>query len=695
MNGNATLFDLSFEDARARHAELSAQIRYHDERYYTHDAPEITDAQYDALRIELQNLEEKHPELITPDSPTQTVGVKPARGFKKVRHTVPMLSLANVFTEEEVEDFLTATRKFLDLPEEENLELLAEPKIDGLSCSLRYEERKLVLAATRGDGQEGEDITANVRTMDDIPQTLPPAAPDILEVRGEIYMRRADFMALNARQESEGRPPFANPRNAAAGSVRQLDPSVTAARPLRFFGYGLGEVGTPFAKTQEGIRTALEDWGFLQPEFVALCRNTAEIMTYYSAVLEERTGLDYDIDGVVYKVNRLDFQERLKFVARSPRWARAHKFPAERAVTILNDIKIQVGRTGVLTPVAELEPVTVGGVVVSRATLHNEDEIARKDIRIGDHVTIQRAGDVIPQVVEHIPSKRPKHSKPFPFPDHCPVCGSLAIREEGEVARRCTGGLICDAQAVERLKHFVSRAAFDIEGLGAKTIQRLWSEGLVKTPGDIFRLEEKNRTLSPPMQEWEGLGDLSVQNLFTAIRERKEIGLERFLYALGIRQVGEATAKRLAGAYGTLETLQSAMDAAQDRESEAYKDLLNIEDIGPSVADDLLGFFVEPHNRDVLKNLCESVTLLPYEQPQAENSPVAGKTVVFTGTLQTITRAEAKAMAESLGAKVAGSVSKKTDYVVAGSDAGSKLDKARELGVTVLTEEEWAALIEG
>jgi DNA ligase (NAD+) len=683
------------EKSKKRHAELVRLIDYHDRLYHQQDAPEISDADYDALRRELEALEAAYPELVTLDSPTRRVGATPAAGFKKIRHSVPMLSLGNAFSDEDVHDFIERVRNFLNLGEDTAIEIVAEPKIDGLSCSLRYEGGVLVQAATRGDGAEGEDITANVRTVIDVPQTLKGTPPAVLEVRGEIYMRRDDFARLNAAQEAEGKPVFANPRNAAAGSVRQLDPSITARRPLRFFGYALGQVSEKIGTTQWDIRKALAGFGFAEAEPVRLCSSIDEVLDYYRMVGGRRAEIPYDIDGVVYKVNRLDLQERLGFVSRAPRWAVAHKFPAEQAVTLLRDITIQVGRTGVLTPVAELEPITVGGVVVSRATLHNEDEIARKDIRIGDHVLIQRAGDVIPQVLGFVAEKRDKNVAPFVFPQQCPVCGSKAVREDGAVARRCTGGLICAAQAVERLKHFVSRNAFDIEGLGDKIIAEFWNKGLIKTPGDIFRLEEKNRTLVPPLQEWEGWGDLSVKNLFSSIEKRRSIGLERLIYALGIPQVGEATAKRLAAAYGTFEHWVNAMIAAQDHAGEAYQDLLSIEDIGPSVAGDILAFFAEEHNRSVLEDLKTALDIIPYARPSTENSPVAGKTVVFTGALMRMTRNEAKAQAERLGAKVAGSVSKKTDYVVAGEDAGSKLKAARDLGVTVLSEDEWIALVEG
>ncbi len=687
------LFDLDALDAKVRHAELAKEIWRHDELYHGQDAPEISDAAYDDLRKELLALEAKYPELITKDSPSQTVGAAPSRGFKKVKHVKPMLSLSNVFSEEELEEFLERVRKFLGLSETDKLEVVAEPKIDGLSCSLRYEDGKLVLAATRGDGSEGEDITANVMTIEGIPHEI-ESIPSVYEVRGEIYMRRSDFQKLNETLASKGKKVFANPRNAAAGSVRQLDASITKERPLRFFAYGsFGEMSSYEPRTQSDIRKHIKICGFDLAEPTAICSSVEEVMANYHEILEERPHLDYEIDGIVYKVNRLDYQERLGFVSRAPRWATAHKFPAERAVTILRAIDIQVGRTGALTPVARLEPISVGGVVVSNATLHNADEIARKDVRIGDTVVIQRAGDVIPQVVEVLKEKRDGSEKEFVFPDTCPACGSHAIREGDDVVIRCTGGLICPAQAVERLKHFVSRLAFDIEGLGSKIIEEFYEEGLVRSPADIFTLEETNKTLEVPIREREGWGELSEKNLFEAIGARRKIALNRFIYALGIRQVGEATAKRLAGAYGTLENLAEEMGKAQNREGEAYADLISIEDIGPAVADDLIGFFAEDHNKEVLAQLQVLLEIEHYEAPQIADSKVAGKTVVFTGTLVQMTRAEAKVRAESLGAKVAGSVSQKTDYVVAGAEAGSKLKKATELGVQVLSEQEWLDLI--
>lgn len=681
------------DEAQARISALSHIIKQHDKKYYQEDAPELSDADYDELRQELILLEAEYPEFVTKNSPTQTVGAKPSKGFKKIKHNVPMLSLGNVFNEEEYSDFRGRILKFLNIKDSDELELLAEPKIDGLSCSIRYEGGKLKYAATRGDGYEGEDITNNVMVIDDIPKNLKVNAPDILEVRGEVYMTRQDFKKLNERQELEGKSVFANPRNAAAGSLRQLDASITAQRPLKFFGYALGEVSEQLSDTQEGIRQKLASFGFKTPEphYVGSAADGA--FQYYNEINVLRPSLDYEIDGVVYKVNRLDYQERLGFVSRAPRWATAHKFAAEQTVTVVNGIDIQVGRTGVLTPVARLEPISVGGVVVSNATLHNEDEIARKDVRVGDYVTIQRAGDVIPQVVNVLLDKRQAGSKPFKFPHVCPECGSTAIREEGEVAWRCTGGLVCEAQAVERLKHFVSRLSFDIDGMGVKIIQEFWDDGLLKTPVDIFKLEERDKGNIIPIRNREGWGDLSAKNLFLAINERRKIPLNRFIYALGIRQIGEATAKRLAAAYGDLENLIVKMKEAHEQESAAYQDLMNIEDVGPSTADDLIGFFNEPHNQKILLALQKELDIENYVAPQNSDSKVAGKIVVFTGTLTQITRAEAKATAEILGAKVAGSVSKNTDYVVAGEDAGSKLKKAKELGVSVLSEDEWLALI--
>jgi len=561
--------------AAKRHKELSSLILKHDELYYQEDAPEVSDHDYDQLRKEINDLEKKHSDLITPDSPTQKIGAKPSKGFEKIKHKVPMLSLGNVFTEDDLEGFAQKVTRFLGL-EGSNIDIIAEPKIDGLSCSIRYESGKIVYAATRGDGYEGEDITKNILSISDVPKTITGDVPDVLEVRGEVYMQKNDFADLNKRQEEQGKQVFANPRNAAAGSLRQLDPKITASRPLHFFGYAVGDVSENISATQWGVREKLVEWGFVSTSPAACCKNIKEIISYYKEISKVRPELNYEIDGVVYKINNLEYQERLGFVSRSPRWATAHKFPAEQANTVINDIDIQVGRTGVLTPVARLEPVTVGGVVVSNATLHNENEIKRKDIRIGDQVVIQRAGDVIPQVVSVIKDKRPSGSNKYIFPRKCPVCHSNAIREEGEVAWRCTGGLVCKAQAVERLKHFVSRLAFDIDGFGTKIVQQFWDEGLIKTPVDIFRLETLDKTSLTPIKAKQGWGELSAKNLFQAINNKRKIEFNRFIYALGIRQIGEATAKRLAVTYVDLQNLQNSMLKAKDKNSNEYEDLLNI-----------------------------------------------------------------------------------------------------------------------
>jgi DNA ligase, NAD-dependent len=682
---------LSDAEAAAELAALTAELAAHDRAYYQDDAPIVSDADYDALKRRNAAIEARFPGLVRDDSPSIRVGAPPASGFTKVVHARPMLSLDNAFTEADLVEFVDGVRRYLkELRDDPSipLDMMAEPKIDGLSISLRYEKGRFVVGATRGDGTTGEDVTANLRTMKDIPETI-AGAPELFEVRGEVYMTKPDFLAMNERQRQAGAKVFANPRNAAAGSLRQLDSSITAGRPLRFFAYAWGEVSAPIADTHEHFLERLRGFGFHVNPKAKLCRDTSEMLAFYRELTAERASLPYDIDGVVFKVNRLDWQERLGFVSRAPRWAIAQKFEAEKAQTRVREIRIQVGRTGTLTPVAELEPVTVGGVVVSRATLHNEDEIARKDIREGDQVIVQRAGDVIPQVVAVVLDQRPACSRPFAFPDHCPECDSLAVREEGEAARRCTGGLICPAQAVERLRHFVSRDAFDIEGLGEKHIAAFWKDGLIGRPGDIFRL----RAHAANIRDREGWGERSVDNLLAAIDTRRSIGLDRFIYALGIRQIGQATAKRLARHYQTLETWREAMQKAGDTAAEAWGELVNIESIGPSVAEDLAAFFAEPHNRDVLDDLAGEVTVEPLAAPAALASPVAGKTVVFTGTLETMTRSEAKARAEALGAQVAGAVSKKTDYVIVGSDAGSKAKKARDLGVTVLSEADWLALI--
>lgn len=687
--------------------ELANLIAHHDRLYYEKDQPELTDAEYDALRQRNTAIESRFPDLIRSDSPSQKVGVAPASGFKKVRHTVPMLSLDNAFSPEDISGWLDGIRNFLRELKNPSvaIEIDCEPKIDGLSCALRYERGQLVGGATRGNGSEGEDISANVKTIDDIPKSLKGKTwPDILEVRGEVYMSDQDFLKLNDQQAQIGGKGFANPRNAAAGSLRQLDPKVTASRPLRFYAYSWGEVSEPFAKQQWQARQKLKKWGFKLNEPSTLAKVTgtdlSPLVSYYSDIQLHRSSLGFSIDGVVLKINDLDWQVRLGFVSRSPRWAIAWKFPPEQALSVVEDIQCQVGRTGKLTPVAHLAPINVGGVLVARATLHNADEIARKDIRIGDTVIIQRAGDVIPQVVAAVVERRPERSEPYKFPDKCPVCESTLVREEGEADTFCTGGLICSAQAVERLKHFASRDAFDIEGLGAKNIQLFYGKGLIRTPVDIFTLEDRDGQEHPPLREWEGWGEASARKLFDAIQRRRVIPLDRFVYALGIHQVGQATARLLARHYLTLAHWRGSMEAANSREGEAYSDLLSINGIGESVVDDILGFFAEPHNLEILDALTLKedksgrplVDVTAFERP-ASKSPIAGKTVVFTGSMETMSRNEAKAQAEALGANVAGSVSKKTDYLVAGPGAGSKEKKARELGLTVLSEEQWLELI--
>jgi DNA ligase (NAD+) len=679
---------LSLAAARAEHARLGAEIAQHDRRYYEEDAPTISDADYDALRKRYSALEQAFPALAGADSANKRVGAAPAEKFAKVRHVVPMLSLDNVFEDAEVEEFCARVRRFLGLDEAAPLEMTAEPKIDGLSCSLRYEHGKLVQAATRGDGYEGEDVTANALTIAALPKTL-HGAPQVLEARGEVYMAHRDFAALNARQQAAGKPTFANPRNAAAGSLRQLDARVTAERPLKFFAYAWGEISAPFADSQMGAMDAFRRFGLPVNPLTKLCRSAKEMLAHYHGIEARRATLGYDIDGVVYKVNELALQERLGFVSRSPRWAAAHKFPAERATTIVDAIEVQVGRTGALTPVAKLRPVTIGGVVVSNATLHNEDEIARLDVRVGDTVEVQRAGDVIPQILQVVVDKRPRGARPFAFPHVCPVCGSAALREidektgKADVVRRCTGRLVCPAQAVEGLKHFCSRNAFDIEGLGDKQIELFHSKGVIKTAADIFTLQARDGHGRPPLREWEGFGETSARKLFAAIEARRTVALNRFLYALGVRHVGETNARRLARHFGDFAKLRAA---ARSRDAaEAFDD---IEGIGPVVVESIVDFFAEPHNETVLDALLKQVRVEPMA-PIATGSPLAGKTIVFTGSLERMTREEAKAFAERLGAKVSGSISAKTDLVVAGPGAGSKLTKARELGVETIDEEEW------
>jgi len=682
---------LDIFEAEAELTRLAAALARHDVLYHQKDSPEISDAAYDALKRRHEAIERRFPSLCRADGPGTRVGAAPAAGFAKHRHAVPMLSLDNAFEDADVRDFVERVRRFLGLPEGEPVAVSAEPKIDGLSIALRYEQGRFVRGATRGDGEEGEDVTANLRAIAEIPRSLKGRRwPELVEIRGEIYIARADFAALNEQRRKDDEPAFANPRNAAAGSVRQLDPEVTAGRPLRFFGYAWGETSERPWSTHTGFLTLLRGWGVPTNAATQACVGVDAMLAYYARIQAERPRLPYDIDGVVYKVDRLDWQDRLGFVSRSPRWAIAHKFPAEQARTRLNRITIQVGRTGALTPVAELEPVTVGGVVVSRATLHNEDEIERKDVREGDMVVVQRAGDVIPQILGVVLEERPRQARRYVFPERCPVCDSKAVRSEGEVVRRCTGGLTCAAQAAERLKHFVSRGAFDIEGLGEKHIEAFHADGLVKKPGDIFRLRRHAEAIAAR----EGWGEKSVERLLASIETRRSIALDRFIHALGIRQVGEATAKLLARHYLTLDAWRQAMQAAaKDREGDAATELENIHQIGPSVAKDIRDFFGEPHNRETIADLAREIDVEEAARPRGTGSPVAGKTVVFTGGLETMTRQEAKARAEMLGANVAGSVSKKTDYVIAGSDAGSKLSKARELGVAILSEQEWLALI--
>ena len=704
---------LTPEEAEAELARLAADIAKADEAYYVNDRPAIMDAEYDALRRRNLLIEKRFPKLKRADSPSDKIGAAPSAKFDKVRHAAPMLSLDNAFNDEDVLDFAKRVRRFLGLGEEEPVAFTAEPKIDGLSLSLRYEKGVLVLAATRGDGAVGENVTTNALTIGDIPKTL-KGAPEVLEVRGEIYMSHEDFRALNERLEAEGEEPFANPRNAAAGSLRQLDAAITASRPLRFFAYAWGELSAPLAETQwEAVRRFKKLRFQINPlmqRFEAL----DAMLAHYAKIGEERSGLGYDIDGVVYKVDRLDYQERLGFVSRHPRWATAHKFPAEKATTVLEAIEIQVGRTGKLTPVARLKPVTVGGVVVSNATLHNEDEIKRKDVRVGDTVVVQRAGDVIPQVVEVIADKRPKGAKPFVFPDRCPVCDSHAVNEinpqtgKADVDKRCTGGLICAAQVVERLKHFVARNAFDIEGLGEKQIAAFFEQEIIREPADIFTLRARQEAGEIDLYAYKKKPDGSIHldkdgnktptntksigNLFDAIDAKRAISSARFINALGVRHIGETNVRLFANHYGGFEGFYAAAVKARDEESEAYQDMLSIDGVGALVARGAIDFFDEAHNREAVDRLLAQVRPEAAEAA-ATDSPVAGKTVVFTGTLETMTRDEAKARAQSLGAKVSGSISAKTDYLVAGAKAGSKLKKAQDLGVNVLTEAEWATLI--
>ena len=699
--------ELTAKQAKAEHARLTAEIAQHDKRYYQEDRPSITDAEYDELRARYNAIEERFPDLRTLESLSLKVGAAPSGKFKKVRHALPMLSLDNAFSDEDVVDFVARIRRFLKLDESEKIAFSAEPKIDGLSMSLRYEGGELVTAATRGDGTEGEDVTANIRTLDDVPQKLKgKAVPKVCEVRGEVYMTKRAFLQLNERQKAAGGQIFANPRNSAAGSLRQKDPSITASRPLGFFAYGWGEMSDMPADTQTGAIKWFEACGFKTNPLTRLCRSTDELIAFHRKIEEGRARLDYDIDGVVYKIDRIDSQERLGFVSRTPRWAVAHKFPAERATTVMRDVLITVGRTGVLTPTAQLEPVGIGGVVVSMATLHNEDYIKGvggkgeslregRDIRIGDTVIVQRAGDVIPQIVDVVIDRRPKDAKPYKFPRKCPcylhtdvVREETATGEEGARAR-CTGEFACPFQKIEHLKLFCSRRAFDIEGLGEKQIELFFEKEWVKEPADIFTLEKKHRK---DLLEEEGFGETSVRNLFDAIDVRRTIALDRFIYALGIRHVGETTALALARGYGSWRAFHDACLKIAKGDVETAAEMDALDQIGDTVIEAVKAYFGESHNRGIVERLKKQVEVLDAEKPKTD-SAIAGKTVVFTGSLEKMTREEAKAQAERLGAKAAGSVSKKTDYVVAGPGAGSKLAEAKKHGVTVLTEDEWLKLI--
>ena len=703
MTQDIAVSELTEDQARAELATLAEALAAANDAYHRDDAPEISDAQYDALKRRNAEIEARFPSLKRPDSPSDQVGAAPAEGFSKVIHAVRMMSLGNAFDDADVADFDASLRRYLNWPEAETLAYTAEPKIDGLSLSLRYEDGKLVQAATRGDGETGENVTANARTIDTIPTEIKDA-PDVLEIRGEVYMRHADFEALNASQQAKGGKTFANPRNAAAGSLRQLNAEITRARPLAFFAYSWGELSEPLADTQMDAITRLREMGFQTNDLTRLCATTDEMIAHYREIEAQRATLGYDIDGVVYKVNRLDLQARLGFRSTTPRWAIAHKFPAELAWTRLEGIDIQVGRTGALSPVARLTPVTVGGVVVSNATLHNEDYIAGrdskgetirggKDIRIGDWVQVYRAGDVIPKVADVDLSKRPEGAEPYAFPDTCPECGSDAVREEGDAVRRCTGGLVCPAQQIEKLKHFVSRAAFDIEGLGAKQVEQFARDSWIAEPADIFELEANYGSGLQQLKNREGWGEKSALKLFDAINERRKIPLGRVIFGLGIRHVGEQASNLLATHYGSWDAFITAMEEAQGMESPAWDDLLAVDGVGQVMAASLIAAFGQEAERAAIDRLAAKLNIQDAEKPQIEGSPVAGKTVVFTGTLERMTRAEAKARAEALGAKVSGSVSSKTDLLVAGPGAGSKAKKAADLGIETIDEDGWLDLI--
>ena len=694
---------LSPEEAAEDLKRLAAAIAAANMAYHRDDAPDISDAEYDALKARNLAIEARFPDLKRADSPSDQVGAAPSEAFAKVTHAVRMLSLSNAFDDADVADFDARIRRYLGLVDDAPLSFSAEPKIDGLSLSLRYEQGRLVQAATRGDGEVGENVTANALTIEDVPATV-EGAPDVMEIRGEVYMSHADFDALNARQADAGAKTFANPRNAAAGSLRQLDSAITRSRPLKFFAYSWGELSEPLAETQMGAISRMADMGFQTNPLTQLCTGVEEMITHYQSIEQARATLGYDIDGVVYKVDDLALQARLGFRSTTPRWATAHKFPAELAWTRLEAIDIQVGRTGALSPVARLTPITVGGVVVSNATLHNEDYIAGrdskgqpirdgKDIRVGDWVQVYRAGDVIPKVADVDLSKRPAEAVPFDFPTLCPECGSEAIREEGDSVRRCTGGLICPAQAVERLKHFVSRAAFDIEGLGSKQVEQFYRDGWVAEPADIFTLQERYGEGLQQLKNREGWGEKSANNLFQAIEDKRNIPFSRVLFALGIRHVGEQASTLIARTYGEWDAFLAAMDGATDHMGEAWDGLLSIDGVGEVMARSLVTAFAQPQARQSIARLTAHLTIESAERPDTDGSPVAGKTVVFTGSLEKMTRAEAKARAEAMGAKVSGSVSAKTDLVVAGPGAGSKAKKAEDLGIEMINEDDWLALI--
>lgn len=687
------ILTITEEQAKKELEKIAKEMAKADEAYYQNDDPYLTDAEYDELKLLNEKLEQKFPHLIRADSPSKRIGAPVKSDFKKVVHKIPMLSLGDIFSEEELVDFVKGIQRFLNT--DTDIEFTSEPKMDGLSFSARYENGRFISGATRGDGKTGEDITDNLKTIAALPHFIDAADfPEIIELRGEVYMAKADFFELNAKNEKENKKPFANPRNAAAGSLRQLDANITKERKLSLLVYTWGEASNIFWKSQSEFLETIQRWGFPVNPYNRLCRNLKEIIDSYESLLNTRADLPYDIDGIVYKVNSLELQNRLGFLTRTPRWAIAHKFPAEKAVTRINNIRIQVGRTGALTPVADLEPVNVGGVMVSHATLHNEDEIKRKDIRIGDYVTIQRAGDVIPQVLGVVLEKRSDDNKPFEFPKFCPECGAHAIREEDEAVRRCTGGLSCPAQAIERIKHFVSREAFNIEGLGGKIIEQFFAEGILQSPADIFTLEARNggddlfsAASGLHLEHRDGWGRKSVENLFKAINERRIITLPRFIYALGIRQVGAATSLLIAKNYGSFSYFMQEM-CRGDTEK-----LISIDGIGEAMAHDVVEFFKEEHNLMIVQKLLNEVKIEEFVDNTAADTAVSGKTIVFTGTLEHLTRAEAKAKAQSLGAKVAGSVSAHTDYVVMGADAGSKARKAQELGIKILSEEEFLQLI--